>query len=826
MQNSEYGHNGNFVLGYRLTLPTKFSLGEEDFDELNSTWAKALRDLPDGCIFFKQDIFTEEQFNASDFPTETTLQKETKIYFDKREYINHVCNIFFVRTNESLLFNRLKNPFRPPQKAKFEEYDEKINSFIPAVNEFVMFLSNLKLQGNASFEIEPLSQDYMRNYYTYLFSGMNTDYSTEIKVEWSQLRIGNKYSAILRFPNETKFPETFYSSVKDSEKSKDGFNFYKNNGENFSFDLPFEHIYNQVAFIDKKDIHTNNLRKVNRTSRDWRRFDSEIADTFDKTNVLLKEIKDNGDQQRFIRGYNSLIIFGNTPEELERRVNMASERFKNFDIVAVRAYGDNLIAQYEYSYPLNASLFINDHVYLSTTDVFSSFILNTGRYKNDEQGVFYTSRLDNTPIKVDLWDAKKKYMTSRSGLIITKTGGGKSFNINHISSFALSNGYRNVIIDLGGSYAKLASLYPNDVAYISYNEGENLGINPFQLHADDQGATVEKLEELIDFIEVHYKRTEGVMTQPEKASLRKILDLYYKNFSTGHSLPHFVKSFVAERKAILDMLDIKKEFFNDDEFVLMMGEFIDNGNYAFLYNSEKGISYGTDLYDKKLVVFELDKIKGNHLLVSLMLKVINTTIKNVIWRDKATRGYVFLEEFAELLKWDGMLAQAEWLFQAIRKQEGAIFPVLQTINQLPKDKAASQAIIDNCEVLIVLAGANYEAIQERFNLPTHALYLMRSMKNQQGDPKNPHTEVFIKRGDHFFVVRLEVPKYVFWAYQTEGLLNTILMKIYDLKNCDMETAIYTMMQHEKFFKDWAVGKKNETVADSVITELVLSKIAV
>jgi hypothetical protein len=186
----------------------------------------------------------------------------------------------------------------------------------------------------------------------------------------------------------------------------------------------------------------------------------------------LKEIKDSGDQQRFIRGYNSLIIFGNTPEELERRVNMASERFKNFDIVAVRAYGDNLIAQYEYSYPLNASLFINDHVYLSTTDVFSSFILNTGRYKNDEQGVFYTSRLDNTPIKVDLWDAKKKYMTSRSGLIITKTGGGKSFNINHISSFALSNGYRNVIIDLGGSYAKLASLYPNDVALSVITKGE------------------------------------------------------------------------------------------------------------------------------------------------------------------------------------------------------------------------------------------------------------------------------------------------------------------------------------------------------------------
>jgi type IV secretory pathway VirB4 component len=87
-------------------------------------------------------------------------------------------------------------------------------------------------------------------------------------------------------------------------------------------------------------------------------------------------------------------------------------------------------------------------------------------------------------------------------------------------------------------------------------------------------------------------------------------------------------------------------------------------------------------------------------------------------------------------------------FQAIRKQEGAIFPVLQTINQLPKDKAASQAIIDNCEVLIVLAGANYEAIQERFNLPTHALYLMRSMKNQQ-ETQKPAYRGFHKEGRSF-----------------------------------------------------------------------------
>ncbi|MDE5510645.1 DUF87 domain-containing protein [Elizabethkingia meningoseptica] len=825
MENYSFGHSGNFMLGYRLTLPERYSLGEDDYDELNALWAKALRDLPDGSVFFKQDIFTEDKFDTSKFPEKNFIQKSTKDYYNGMDFLNHVTNIFFIKKNEDINFSKLKNPFRPAVKKEFQEFDEKINSFIPAVNECISYLRNVRLKNNNRIVIEPLEKDYLNKYYELIFSGLNTNYKTEIKKEWSHIRIGNQYGSLLRFPHEQNFPEKFKTCIKDGEKTKDNYTFFKNYGDNFSFDLPFTHIYNQIAFIDKKDVHLNKLKKTNNQFRDYRRFDPGNQHWFDKTSEMILDLTENQSHTRLIRGYNSVIIFGKDEEELERRMNTTSERFKELDIIAERPYGDNLLAQYEFSYPLNASMFLDEHVYVATTEVFSSFLLNTGRYKNDSVGVLYNSRLDNTPVIVDLWDSAKKYMDSRSGVIITKTGGGKSFNTNHISAFALANNYRNVIIDLGGSYQKLAAIFPNDVAYISYNEGDNLGINPFEL-VDGEQVSADKIEELLDFIEVHFKRVDNRMNQQEKASLRRILDHYYDNFSTGHSLPHFVKNFIKYRKDLLPLLDIKKEFFDDDEFVLMMSEFVDNGLYSFLYNSETGLSYGAELYNKKLVVFELDKIRDNQLLVTLMLKVINTTIKRVIWRDKSTRGYVFLEEFAELLKWEGMLRQAEWLFQAIRKQEGALFLVLQTINQLPKDNPASLSIIDNCEVMFVLSGANYKAIQERFGLSTHALYQMESLENKYSDPVHPHSEVFIKRGKQFGVYRLEVPRKVFWAYQTEGLLNSVLMKIYNSDpDMTMEQAIDIIMEKEKIVIEWAdvVKQENEDeskVGDYLITQFV------
>ena len=96
---------------------------------------------------------------------------------------------------------------------------------------------------------------------------------------------------------------------------------------------------------------------------------------------------------------------------------------------------------------------------------------------------------------------------------------------------------------------------------------------------------------------------------------------------------------------------------------------------------------------------------------------------------------------------------------------------------------------------------------------------MASIKSDfEGERK--YSELFIGRGEETHqVYRLEVPKQVYWAYQTEGAMNDILMKIHDLKT-DMEEAINVMIDNEQEFKEIARKKKDKRITDSEVNELI------
>ena len=181
-----------------------------------------------------------------------------------------------------------------------------------------------------------------------------------------------------------------------------------------------------------------------------------------------------------------------------------------------------------------------------------------------------------------------------------------------------------------------------------------------------------------------------------------------------------------------------------------------------------------------------------------MLQLISTTIDKMVWNDKSTRGVILFDEVAEQLKWDGMLRRIQWFYQAIRKQNGSIGIILQSISQLP-DNELSNAIIENTQILYVLGSKDYKAIQNRFGLSDHAFYQMSSIKSSfSGDRK--YSEFFLLRGDKHQVYRLEVPQEVYWAYQTEGAMNDLLLKIYEEVN-NMELAIHIMIENQSKFED-------------------------
>ena len=136
----------------------------------------------------------------------------------------------------------------------------------------------------------------------------------------------------------------------------------------------------------------------------------------------------------------------------------------------------------------------------------------------------------------------------------------------------------------------------------------------------------------------------------------------------------------------------------------------------------------------------------------------------------------------------------EFYYQAIRKQNGAIGIILQSINQLPQN-STSASILENTQVVYSLRNEKgYDDLQKRLNLSSHDLNQLRSIRNRlTGDRK--YTEMFIKIGKESNIFRLEVPPEVYAAYLTDGEESDQILRLFQ-ESGNMEQAIQYFLQNK------------------------------
>jgi type IV secretory pathway VirB4 component len=383
-----------------------------------------------------------------------------------------------------------------------------------------------------------------------------------------------------------------------------------------------------------------------------------------------------------------------------------------------------------------------------------------------------------------VWDEQKKRIKARNFAIFAPTCEGKSFLANNILRQYFESGVRLVIIDLGGSYTKFAKLYPDQYITLRYEHGKNLGINPFYIHHIND-LSPERLEDLSTFL-LELFASGLKVTKAEEVAIKKILQHYYNvEINDKHSLEGFYRFIESHQADILDTLKIHPEYFNMTNFLHIMSEYVEDGLYSFLFEVHEDQSYKIE--DKRLIVFELDEVKDKKEVLSVMLKLIKSAIQRTIWRNRSEKGIILFDEFAKQLKFDNVLESVEFYYQAIRKQNGAIGIILQSINQLPAN-ATSASILENTQVIYSLKNEKgYDELQKRLNLSSHDLNQLKSIKNDlKGERK--YTEIFIKIGKESNVFRLEVPPEVYAAYLTDGPENEAIMALYK-KTRSMQTAI-------------------------------------
>lgn len=791
-KNKLWGANGVFAIAYHIDLPAKYSMGEDDLESVNEFWIKAFKYLPTNTIVFKQDVYMQNKLNTHSWSSNNFLQKATKDYYHNLSYLEHKTFLFFVNPSFETFFNdKLQNPFKRLTKKKFTQYDDKINSFIDSVESSVSFLNSQKLNSGTAFKVYPFSFDETKNYEDFFFNGFNENVITDRIFEKDHIQIGDKFLSTVCMNDEKQFPESISSYKLDKDFSTAQYKFFQSNGDIFGFDLNFDHVYNQIIFIDDSKKHTRDLEKRNEQLEKSQKFSNENKIGFEQTKTIIEDVINENDNIQIIRGHNNIMALASNLEELKLRTNSIIQKCRELDIKAYLPISNYLNATFNYSFPLFSQYFSNSQTYRASLDLGVSFFNNTTNFKSDKEGILFNSRFNNnTPVRLDTWDENKKYMNARNFFIIAPTGYGKSFLANHVfRNFYEQNNSKIVIIDLGGSYKKLSALY-GDTAYITYKEGDSLGINPFIIDGD---ITSKKIEELALFIQTHYRRDQQA-SQREATALKKIIECYFltkkSNSDNYYSFLNFVDFVDNKKETILAELDIDNEYFDLKEFLFLISDFRKGGLYDFLYREDENTIIQS-LSNKRIVVFELDEIKDNELLLTIMLQLIGITIEEIVWQDKSTRGYIFFDEFAKQLKFEGILSKVEYFFQAVRKQNSAIGIVLQAITQLPENTTA-RSIIENTQMLYVLNAKDYREIQKRFHLSEHAYNELCSIQSNFS-AERPFSETWILRGAVHGVFRLETPKEVFWAYQTDGHKNQQLINYYE--ECgDMEKAINMMIE--------------------------------
>ncbi len=773
-----FSNNGNIVACYRVELPEIYSLSEKDFEDMHGNWFQALKSLPVGTVVHKQDIYFKRSFTSDNLSNDTFLSKATYDYFKGREYMEHQCYLFFTLTKNKQ-FNSLKyvNPFKKADVKLPEVLQENLQRFKVAVNDSVSFINNgrkVSLVPLKSIEIISMSSDY--------FNGYNDGFDTAIELGKQDIQIGEHHFDVLAVNSESCFGEKVRTSKVNERFTSDDFSFHQGFIDGLGLSLNENHMVNQIIYLDDKHkwrkLLDQKIEELNKSSN----FGSQNKVVLKKIQYIQDQIN-NDDSSRIIRGHLNVIYWSKEEKQLEKIASQIKTEFKELDIVPYNPSSEERKNYFLNSYCCFSSNISNEDLYVTDLKHVLCLLINNTNYQSDKTGIIFNDREHNIPVLKDVWDEKKKRIKARNFAIFAPTGEGKSFLANNILRQYFEMDVRLVIIDLGGSYTKFAQLYPDKYTVLRYESGKNLGINPFYI-SNVNDVNPERLEDLSVFL-FELLASDLKVTKAQSVSLKKILQHYYRSVSKGHSLESFYGFVREDRENLLERLGIDTPYFNITNFLHILSEYVEGGLYSFLFEMSEDQSYKIE--DKRLIVFELDEVKDNKEILSVMLKLIKTAIQRTIWRNKEEKGIILFDEFAKQLKFPNVLESVEFYYQAIRKQEGAIGIILQSINQLP-DNSTSASILENTQVIYSLNNEKgYEELKNRLSLSSHDLNQLKSIKNDlTGERK--YTEMFIKIGKQSNIFRLEVPPEVFAAYLTDGSDNDVIMRIYE-KHGDMELAI-------------------------------------
>jgi type IV secretory pathway VirB4 component len=170
-----------------------------------------------------------------------------------------------------------------------------------------------------------------------------------------------------------------------------------------------------------------------------------------------------------------------------------------------------------------------------------------------------------------------------------------------------------VIVDTGHSYSGLCSYYNGK--YITWLENKPITMNPFALEQSE--FNIEKQDFLCTLIGLLWKGAEGILTTVESDVIAQVIISYYQEYFSGisDSSVTALNFNTFYEFALRRIPQIKKQehiTFDLHEFRYVLKKFYQGGQYQAILNQAGDES----LFHERFIVFEIDNIKGAHVMAA------------------------------------------------------------------------------------------------------------------------------------------------------------------------------------------------------------------
>jgi conjugation system TraG family ATPase len=771
--------NADLALLYEITYPEIFKTNEYSYTSCFNDLFNAIKNLGEGYIIHKQDFFIKEDYkpNHSYNKNFDPIIRKNELQFAERSFMNHKGYIYIILPNQapdaktSLASSLFKSSLISKDFKKGEYLDnfyQRNKSFTQSVN-----ASNL-------FSIRQLERDeilgskdklgLLNYYFTLSFEDKSLH---DISMD-DEINIGDSKMSTFVINDLNQFPPELQPIVSFRDYSTERTKMPASYGLNFGLNLRCNHIYNQIIYLTKQEPLKQKLVQDSKRHFSFSAWSRDNTYSLEQKTLFMDTIQQD---TVAVKVHYNIQVFDKTIKALTQSKSEAAANIQRTGFMSklAKVYQEQI---YWSCIPSNASEIGLDNLSTVVLDNAVAMLNMESNYRESafqNNGILLTDRFGK-PILLDLFfePLEKGIIDNRNFVVIGPSGSGKSFAMNNAIYYLLSQGTHITIVDVGNSYGRLGEIL--GAKHIMHTNENPISLNPFYMDfdfiPDDKKLKLEEdfKEVVTKTVTLLFKKEEDKLTKTEEVTVGKMVSHYYDYIHKNQDIYPCFDTFYEFVKdifpAIFEKEGGRQKEFDIPQFLFVTSIFYKGGDYDYLLNSKEKIDYSKEPF----VIYELDNIKDNTVLMPIMTLIITNTYISKLVGVRDTLKMLIMEEAWKAVSNVTFSDFLLWGFKTARKHFGSIGVVSQEMKDLLKSKNIQDAIVSNTAIKWILDLKDYQNKQDEvcrlFELNESELPQIFSINKKHGVERGKFKEQAIKLGGQVGVYGTEVSKHAYALFTT------------------------------------------------------------